>query len=651
MRIYNSLVLNTLIAATLFPFGTHAANEDFIFTYDSEGATHDLFGIQRCVQIDAAMRIKDPSLVGFDILGVSVDIPSKAGCECDPEASAWLTSNLQVEGEFNLPDIQEANGTIRNYGTDSEPELRLDIMFPESYKVPEEGVYVGYSVTVKNCNVPGSGWTSKYPIVTVCDVDKPESFMIHCTKGASALPQKYPEWIDLSEEKHQALAMRVLMRGNRMENAAALEPLQTLYAAPGESGHVYTNLNNYGTQPISSIEYTYTLDSNDVNPVTFTKELTFESPIPGQTGSYITLDLPFVAPEALGKHSVAIRVNKVNKEINEISGSTILNIETVPFLPVNRPLVEDYAGTWCGYCPAVYVAVKQMHDKYGEDFLSIAYYVNDNIQGVLASELPSQDSGLPRVYINDRNESIVYDNLEYLWLRKRRELAPADINVNIHWTDTEHTALRAESSVRFIYDDPDADYMVAYAMVEDGMSDPKWSQANEYMNADFEGPYWDLFCGKGFRVLGLVYDDVVLNFPYPKGIQGSLPSVICGEKEYRHSSVLDLKDAVCKYPHINNYGESIIKDPGKIRIVALLIDGKTGEVCNAASSGYSGNADVFDTPERVESIQAGTETSEVVFLEYFTLEGQRLNRIPESGPVIIVSHMADGNIVTKKKIR
>lgn len=649
MKKYNSLVLTILIISIIFPFCINATTEDFIFTYDSKGASHDLFGIQRCVQIDAAMRIKDPSLVGFEIMGVSVDIPSKAGCECDPSASAWLSRQLQTEGEFNLPDIQETKGTIRNYGTESESDLRLDIMFPESYQVTEDGVYVGYSVTVMSCNVPGSGWTAKYPIVTVCDIDQPESFMIHCTKGNSGLPQKYPEWVDFSKDTRQALAMRVLMSGRRMENAASLEPLQTLYAEPGESGPVYTNLINYGTQPISSIEYTYTFGSNGEHPVSFTNELTLDTPIKAQTGSYVTLDLPFETPETLGTHSATVRVDKVNNKINEYKGSSDLNIETVPFLPVNRPLVEDYTGQWCGYCPAVYVILNQMRDKYGEDFLSISYHVNDNIQGVLTDSLPSLTTGLPRVYLNDRNENIVYDNLEYLWLRKRRELAPADINVNIYWTDTDHTALRAESSVRFVHDDPDANYMIAYAMVEDGMSDPKWSQANEYMNSDFEGPYWDLFCGKGFTVLGLIYDDVILNFPSPKGIEGSLPSEISGEKEYCHSSVLNLKEAVCKFPHINNYGENIIKNPDNLRIVALLIDGETEEVCNAASSDYSRYAGLYDSPDGVDNIQTDIEMSETVYTEYFTLGGIRLTQIPDNGSVIIVRHLADGSIRTEKK--
>ncbi len=651
MKISILNILAFLTATILYPSFAYASDNDFVFTYDYEGATHDIFGVRRCVQIDAAMHLKDPSLVGFEILGVSIDIPSKDGCECDPTAFAWLSKNLQVDGEYNLPDIQETKGEIINYGTESEPELRLDIMFENPYQITDEGVYAGYSVVVKSCNVPGSGWTSKYPIVTVCDIDQPESFMIHSTKDDSDFPQAYPEWTDVGQDTHQALAMRVLMRGKRMNNAAGLKPLQTLYVAPGTSGFVYTDLSNYGTQPISSIEYSYAIESAGENPITITKELTLDTPILGQIGAYATLDLPFEAPETVGKYSVEVRVGKVNNVVNEFTGSTVVDMEVVPFLPANRPLVEDYTGLWCGYCPAVYVAVKQMQDKYGEDFLSIAYHIKDEIQGVAYSELPSSSSGLPIVYIKDRSEKINYDNLESIWLRQRRGLAEAAIDVKIYWEDTDRTSLRAESKVRFVYDHPDADYMLTYAMVEDGMSDPKWMQANQFMFDNFEGPYWDLFCGQPIKVNGLVYDDVIVNFPSTTGIEGSLPTDIYGDTEYYHSSVLDLKDGTCKFQYINNYGESIIKDPNKLRIVALLIDGKTGKVCNAATSGYSGDAEVFNSTEGVESIHTDLEGGEIITTEYYSLDGIQLNSIPNKAPVIIVRHMEDGSIRTEKKIR
>lgn len=640
-------VVATLVWASLMTLTAQASIGDYIFTYDYEGATHDLFGIQRNVGIDAAMLLKDPSLVGSQIIGVSVDVPYKEGLSCDQIASAWLTKELQVAGEYNLPDLQQVNGEIKNYGTEDAPVLRLDLTFPEPYTLTEEGVYVGYSLTVTNCNIPGVGWTAKYPITTVCDIDKPECMMIHCTKGTSTLPQKYPEWTDLGESLNQALAMRVILRGQIMENAASLEPLQTLYAEPGATGMVYANLNNHGTNPVSSIEYSYTVEDG-LDSHTYTKDLTFDTPITGQVGAYTTLDLPLDVPETLGQHFISLQVNKVNGCVNEYTGSTKVDVEVVPYLPANRPLIEDYTGMWCKYCPEVYVTLKQMCAKYGEAFLPLTYHVTDQLQGVVTADLPSSSYGLPKVYMDNRSEEIEYANLESLWLFKRRQLAPAGIDVKLYWGDEAHTSLKAESTVKFIYDNPDANYKLAYALVEDDMSDPAWRQDNAYSNSDFTGPYWDLFVGKGPWVKDLVYDDVVVLFPDTKGIEGSLPSEITGGKEYKHvSDKLNLQDAVCQYPASTNYNKNLIKDPEKLRVVAILIDGKTGNVCNAATTGYSKDAPLFKYPAGVDSPEI--ESSEkIVSTEYFTMDGLPCNGESEVAVMIKVEYLDNGAVRSKK---
>ena len=37
-------------------------------------------------------------------------------------------------------------------------------------------------------------------------------------------------------------------------------------------------------------------------------------------------------------------------------------------------------------------------------------------------------------------------------------------------------------------------------------------------------------------------------------------------------------------------------------------------------------------------------------IKYFTLDGIRLRRLPDNGVVIVVNHMADGSIVTDKRV-
>lgn len=626
-----------------------AEGREYVFTYDYNGATHDIFGVQRNVQLDAAMLLQDPSLIGSEVIGISVEIPTKEGCSCDPVASAWLTKKLQVDGEYNLPDIQQVNGEIRNYGTEESPELRLDLTFPEPYTVTEEGVYVGYSVTVTSCNVPGSGWTAKYPIVTVCDVVKPQSFMFHCTKGSSTLPQKYPEWTDLGETMQQALAMKVLMKGQTLECGAELVPQHTLYVAADSEGAVYCDLNNLGTTPINSIDYSYTVSDSNGIIESVSKELKLDESVIGQLGAYTTLDIPFISPDQTGNYQVELRVERINGVTNEYLGSSKFNMVVVPFLPVNRPLVEDYTGMWCGNCPGVYVTIHQMMDKYGEDFLSLSYHTEDNLQGVATDKMPSSSYGLPKVYIGNRSTPVKNDNIESIWRRQQRELAPADIEVQLKWADEARTTLRAESSIKFVYDEEDADYMISYALVEDDMSDPSWKQTNYYTNEHYEGPYWDLFCGQPRSVEGLIYDDVVLYYPDTKGIPQSLPSSIVGSKEYKHDVTLSLDEAICRNKNMRNYGESILKDSNQLRVVAVLLDGKTGNVVNAASTGYSKDAPLYIDP--TGGVGTVSSDSSIISTTYYSIDGTCLNSIPEKGTFISISLMSDGTVKTSKLIR
>lgn len=119
--------------------------------------------------------------------------------------------------------------------------------------------------------------------------------------------------------------------------------------------------------------------------------------------------------------------------------------------------------------------------------------------------------------------------------------------------------------------------------------------------------------------------------------------MITAQTEYNHNHILDLSDATCKYSVISTFGESLIKDPEKLRVIVLLIDGNTGNVVNAASSAHSGMTD----NSRTEEIP---EKSEVLSTEYFSLDGRHIYPQPGSRVVIVVLHMSDGTTQTEKRI-
>lgn len=632
-----------MAALTLAPWlASPASAEETVFTYSYDGCTYEYFGSQRNVRTDAAMLLNEPGLTGMQILGVSVDIPTLGECKCDPNAAAWLTTKLGVDGEDYTYDIIRTWGEIKNYGTEEAPELRLDITFDEPYTLTDKGVYVGYSLQVLSCKTPG-GSTLKYPLTLVDNIDKPECFMIHCNKGESTLPQKYVEWTDLGQSMHQALAMRVILGGATIPDGAMLEPQQTLYIEPGKSGNVYTNIVNYGNSPINSFEYTYTVGGKE-----YTEEVTLDTPVLGQIGAYQTLDLVFNAENEPGEYNVPVTLTKINGEENGYAEAGMLAMTVVPFVPVNNPVVEDVTGLWCGYCPQVYVNCLQMNDKYGHDFLALAYHSVDRLQTVPSGDMPIDTYGPPKVYMGDRKNTIDFMNMETLWQRARRQLAPAQVDVKLYWENEEHLALMAKADVKFVYDDPDAEYMLAYAMVEDGMSDPSWMQANSISNYNYVGPYWDLFIGQPRWVKGLTYDDVIVSFPHTTGVAGSLPAQITAGEVYNHLSTMPLENAKCAYAGSDDYGKNVIQNTDKLRIVALLIDGKTGNVCNAATTAYAADAPLYNELSAVDGINADATVESV---EYYSLEGVRLQGAPEHGICIEVKRLSTGNTQTKKILK
>lgn len=615
-----------------------ATAEDFTFTYNYEGAELSGFGTQRNVPTDAAMLLKNPSLVGSKIVGISVDIPYIKDCTVDPTGYGFLTTELKLKGDDNDPDIIETAGQVTNVGTEEEPQMRLDVTFAEPYTLTEEGVYVGYTLFVTNCKTV-SGWTAKYPLLLVNNIDQPQAFMIHARQATSTLPSKYPIWYDLGADKHQALAMRVILSGEQHDAAVSAEFQQEMYAAPSTTGNVFTMLTNGGAEPVELIEYTYTVDDRVV-----TNEYAVNPPLAGQVGATALIDLPFEVPAEEGAYNYDVRITKVNGLENGNTASVPLTVNVVPFLPVNRPIIDDYTAFWCQFCPSAYVAVRQIQDKYGEfEALAVSYHVTDDMSTVEVSNLPNADEfGTPSVFINRTKADI--DNLEYDWLRARRQLAPADLDVKLYWADNSRKSVIAQSNLKFIYDDPEADYKMVYVMVEDDMSDPSWAQVNAYWNKNYEGKYWDLFCGQKPVVLGLVYNDMALYLPETNGIAGSVPANIVAGEDYGYNYEMSLSDAICRYSQSAKYGENVIKNVDKVRVVALLLDNKTGKVCNAATTGYTADAPVYGTVG-VDELGEGVT---VLTTEYYSLDGLRLSEKPEAGVCIVVEGLSDGTVRTAK---
>ncbi len=122
------------------------------------------------------------------------------------------------------------------------------------------------------------------------------------------------------------------------------------------------------------------------------------------------------------------------------------------------------------------------------------------------------------------------------------------------------------------------------------MSDPKLAQSNAYAPAEGEEPkdypempgeLGRIFTHGPKSVYGLTFNDVVLALPQPFGYTGSVPAEIEAGETYRHSCIINVDDIV------NVYGDPVVQDRTKLRVVAAMIDRKTNRAVNCSSSGYA----------------------------------------------------------------
>ncbi len=592
------------------------------FTYNATGAEPEGYGYKKDQTYDVGIALSSSELKGKKIVGFEVPVYS---LEYVGSPKAWLSKALSAtvgtETTFT-PDVASYDATIEN-GI-------LFFTFPEPYQIPEEGIYLGYSLSING--LPSS--ETAQPIA-VTPGSTPGGLWLHASSSQT-------KWSDLSSRKELLSAMTVRLEGDFASNAATIgSKTQRIYAAKEGIAMMKASLENWGEQGISSFDYVYT-----VGDIEKSGSYQFEETVPAILGRKATAEIEIMAPAALGDYEVGIKVTKVNGVANETEQAPFTVPMTVqPFVATYRPLVEEYTGLRCGYCPRGYVMLEQMKLKYGDLFVAMAYHgtmEGDEMTYISPSDFPLSFTGYPASAFN-RGTNMDPGNIPNIWELNRDVNPSAEIAVDLEWADAEQTKLVAKSKTRFISDIADSPYVLSFALVADGMGKPYWLQSNGY--ADYEptgiyaGPYWDLFVGKGSPVAGLTFNDVVVYYPDVKGIKESLPQNIEADKWYEYTFEVETENVRTLQ------GTDYISDFNKTRVIGIVLNGKTGKPINCISSIYpDGKSPEVDTVEGI-----GADEAEVVGVEVYDLQGRRISE-PDAGLNIIREKLSDGSFRTKKVI-
>ena len=552
---------------------------------------------------DLATYIYDPSLKGLKVKGLRISAPAGTAVTT---YTGWLSNGLSLE---MVDGVKVASADIMSQ-TGNVTGGHAEVMFDEAYEIGENGFFAGYTIPVTDEEAPMMITSDKLG----------GGLWMHTT---SALRN----WADMSSMGSPCIEL--ILEGQQ-ENAATIIVPANSFAKKGEPIRVNAMLYNHGTTTLSKGEYTY-----EINGVTGTA--TFDSYLQGDhwgRGNNIIVELPAI--EETGAYPLTVTVTKVNETENQDVVPThegMVNI--LDLVPTHRVLVEEYTGTWCGWCTRGLVAMRLLAEAYGDDFIGVAYHNADPME--VTTSYPNNVQGFPSAFVEryydvdpyygyESNGFGMKDLVEYLMT----QLAVVDLNVKAEWADEAKSELKATVESNFVMNATGNDYAIEVMLVEDDMYGPagtSWDQHNYYATmADTYGsePNLGPLCDMPESIEGYHFNDVLV--ATSGVIDESLPESIVANSvnSFEYSFYVD--------DIYNTSYEPVIQNKDKLHVVAVVVEKATGKVVNAAKA-KAGNSAVDEI---------GVDNKEVASTTYFDLTG-RMVSCPASGIYIKVVRYTDGS--------
>ena len=503
----------------------------------------------------------------------------------------WFSETLPNESTSNYKKIPIDMSLIKD-GEMTEIELE------EPYSIPAKTLYVGYTFTITEANDE-----SKFPIIINYDGTNVKNALLFRTS------KKQTDWIDLADNKagYGELALQVLLDGEFDHNAVSVSgSFIDVYSLVNGTANATVTLTSQGLGKVSSIDYTETTPSGTSEE----RHLDFE-PMEG-IGAQRTVSIPLTADAQSGRTERTISIHKVNGEPNEDGIATSKGyFVSLTKGAKKKVLVEEFTGTWCGWCPRGIVGLDMLNEKYPDDVVTVAVHNDDPMVANYGVEAPS----FPYALVNRATPADPYYGLngkpfgigdlvaEQLEIPAEASLALSEPQMDVNGKITFST------EVVFNYSSTTAPYALAFAVVTDGLKGDgrKWAQANYYShNADYADDDNLKTWYEGSSYMAQVYDHVAIaGKGVNAGLTGSIKAPIVEGETKTYSN------------YINVSGNSLTTNLDKLFVVAMLINKTTGAIVNAdkravkVDETFPVNSASIGAFEQVTAVLGGTADAKV----------------------------------------
>lgn len=577
-----------------------------------------IWGTGKAETYSVAMLIDEPSLQGMQI--TAIRIPVNPDAKNVTDCTAFLTHKLEAKSGKCTGDVANVDFTLSG-------DTWNTITLPEPVTVTADTLYVGYTFRVTSA----TDQNDQNPmLLMVASYD--EGLQIITSRT-------YRKWQDISNTLGGSLAVQLEIKGNLSEHSVGVTKTEDIKVAIGQTSTFRARLANYSPVAVENISYTYEVDGQSVS-ATMPVEISNKA-----FGCYTDVSLPVPAIQQPGDYQGTLTITHVNGQPNDNKFASAANtVRVMNIVPVKHPLMEEFTGAWCGFCPAGYASMKYMNEKYGEEFICASYHNGDAMQITTAYPVPVD--GFPaacfdRFYNVDAYQGDTRKDLgiEITWDNFRHLDTPANVDL-IAQLDEKTGQLDIKAQYSFCEDVADANYGVAYIITADGLSGTggNWLQHNyfsyQYQNGAYSNMYIDGMdqFNNGDEYQFLVYDDVVVAQSGQRGatIEGVIPATCAESSVYEHTYQFNTNDMV------NTYGaqENLVQHPDRLHAIAILYDINLQRVVNCNRC----LVEVMDMSEdAILSATPGTVTPAQVY----NLSGQQL---PTQQRGINIVRMSDGSV-------
>lgn len=605
----------SLVLAVMLGVSSQSYGSNIEFTY-AEG---ELFGYGQGMKetIDVAMLIDNPSLSGMKLTGFKAYISGIKGIE---NTSLWISRELKLENKENVPDIAsyEVSPVLSEYGGGYLGLLSIEL--PEPFILDGQPLYLGYSITVAD----NSTIEEKYPMV-LSEGNNPNGFFLHMSKSVL-------KWMDYSKKAGGVAYIVATLEGDINEYSLGISGYTEANVTVDTDFSVELLVNNNGIQAINEVKYEYSYDSEAEKYEGLSK---LPAPLNPEVTTAFPITLEFKGVKTIGPHILHVNISELNGKANmSASSSKDCLVNVMPYTPTHRPLVEEFTGLWCGWCPRGWVGMDMLGENYGKDMVVLCYHNADGM--AVTNTYPVEFSGYPNASLNRTalidpyygtyNENVDF-GIAYDVENSMAEMTYVDLLVD---AKMEGSVIDVTSTSIFMKDVTEANYQLGYVLTCNGLSNPEWVQRNYYngLENEYIGTYLEDITRMPSRISGLIFNDVVVDVSAMSGIEGSLPSDIKTAEEYTHHFSFDIKD------------NGLIEKTENIVVNVFVIDKNSGAILNA-------NKYAFNDQAGIDSIKEGVE---IVSTEYFDLNGLKL-KAPGEGILIKRDRLSDGSVRTTKIVK